>query len=82
MTGYVHTINHRRGLVAIDSDSGGFTIVELPGSDPISLGDRMQWDTDALGGAVYVNQTKAGKVAVNVQAHGVPEALLRRVLRL
>jgi hypothetical protein len=82
MTGYVHTINRRRGLVAIAADSGGFTIIELPGSDPISLGDRMRWDSDALDSAVYFNQTKASRVAVNVQAHGVPEALVRRVLRL
>jgi hypothetical protein len=35
MTGYVHSINRRRGLVAIATAGHAFTIDELLGSDPI-----------------------------------------------
>jgi hypothetical protein len=47
MTGYVHTINRRRSLVAIQTDSG-FTIVEMLSSDPIGLNDQLEWDDDPL----------------------------------
>jgi hypothetical protein len=82
MTGYVHTINRRRGLVAIHEDGDGFTIVELPGSDPINLGDRLEWEDDRLGTAVYANHTKGTQINVNVQAHGVAEPRVRPWLKL
>jgi hypothetical protein len=83
MTGYVHTINRRRGLVAIATDGHGFTIVEMLGSDPIHLGDRLEWDDAlALGSAIYRNQTKLTKISVNVQGHGVHEARVRMKLKL
>jgi hypothetical protein len=83
MTGYVHTINHSRGLVVIATEGHGFTIVELLGSDPIHLGDRLEWDdASALGSAVYHNRTKATRINVNVQTHGVLESRLRQRLRL
>jgi hypothetical protein len=83
MTGYVHTINRRRGLVAIATEGHGFTIIELLGSDPIHLGDRLEWDNAAvLGSAVYHNRTKATTLNVNVQSHGVLESRVRQRLRL
>ena len=80
MTSYVHTINRRRGLVAIATEGSGFTIVELLGSDPINLGDRLEWPSDTLGNAVYINLTKGLRISVNVQDHGVPETELRQQL--
>jgi hypothetical protein len=81
MTGIVHTINRRRGLVAIHTDRR-FTIVELLGSGPISLGDRMQWDHDGLDSSVYFNQMQASRIAVNVQAYGVSESRVTQRLKL
>ena len=74
MKGHVHIINRRRGLVAIATEGHGFTIVELLTSDPISLGDRLEWHDDRLGPATYLNLTRATKHSVNVHAHGVPES--------
>jgi hypothetical protein len=83
MTGYVHTINRRRGRVAIATDGNGFTIIELVGSDPISIGDQLEWSNDtALGRAAYRNLTTGTALDVNVLAHGVPEARVRQQLRL
>jgi hypothetical protein len=42
----------------------------------------MQWDTEELGSRAYFNQTKASRVAVNVQAHHVHESLVRQLLKL
>lgn len=82
MTGYVHTINRRRGLVAIATNEGGFTVLELRRSDPISIGDRMQWDAEETGSAVYLNQTRASRITVAVLAHRVSDAEVRQLLRL
>jgi hypothetical protein len=64
--------------VAIATEGQGFTSVELLGSDPIHLGDGMEWDdAAALGSAVYHNRTKATRINVNVQNHGVLEPRVR-----
>jgi hypothetical protein len=82
MPGYVHTINPRRGLVAIATDGHGFTIIELVGSDLISIGDQLEWPNDtALGRAVCRNLTKGTAADVNVLAHGVHASRLRQQLR-
>ena len=83
MTGYVHTINRRRGLVAVATDGNDFTILELVGTDPISLGDQLEWPDDtALGRAVFRNITKGAAANVKVLAHGVPPSQVRQSLRL
>jgi len=83
MRGYVHTINRRRGLVAIATDGHGYTIIEMLGSDMISLGDWLEWPEDhSLGSATYTNLTKAIQINVNVKYHGLTEARVRRMLRL
>src|SRR5262245_16746616 len=82
MTGTVHMINRRRGLVAIKADAGAFTVAEMTGSDPISLGDRVEWHGTEAGVTTYFNQTKAARFAVNVHAHRVPESRVRQQLRL
>jgi hypothetical protein len=81
MTGTVHAINRRRGLVAIATD-GGFTIIEMLTSDPIHLGDQLQWDDDRLGTATYRNLTKRTSHSVNAHAHGVHESRVRQKLKL
>jgi hypothetical protein len=83
MRGYVHTINRRRGRVAIATDGHGYTIIEMLGSDNISIGDWLEWPDDHyLGSATYTNLTKAIPISVNVRCHGVPETVVRRMLRL
>jgi hypothetical protein len=83
MTGYLHTINRRRGLAAIATEGSGFTILELVGGDPISIGDQLQWPNDtALGRTVYRNLTTGTDLQVNVLRHGVPESKVRQQLRL
>jgi len=81
VTGYIHTINRRHGLVAIQTGAE-FTILRMLGSEPISLGDRLEWHDNRLGNAVYLNLTKATKHSCNVQAHGVPADRVRQLLKL
>jgi hypothetical protein len=75
LVGSMHTINHRRGLVAIATDGRRFTTIDFLGSDPIHLGHQLEWDhASALGSTVYHNRTKATRINVNVQNHGVLES--------
>jgi hypothetical protein len=82
MTGYVHTINRRRGLAAIATRRSGFTIIELVGNPRIDVADEMEWDDTALGSAEYHNLTKGVRTNVVVLNHGVAQADVRKQLRL
>jgi hypothetical protein len=82
MQGYVHTINRRRGLVAIATNEHGYTIIEMVAGDSINIGDQMEWEDNSLGRATYTNLTKAMQISVNVHGHGIPEARVRQKLRL
>jgi hypothetical protein len=81
MRGYVHTINRRRGLVAVQA-AAGFTIVEILGSEPIGLGDWLEWQDNCLGGLVYRNLSKAADHRVIVRAQGVHPDWVRLLLQL
>jgi hypothetical protein len=79
--GTVKGINARRGMVAIKTDDGGYTIIELSGHFEIRLGDRMGWANDyGLGGETYTNLTSGGSARVYVQNHDVPDAQVRQQL--
>ena len=68
MQGDVHTINRRRGLVAIATDAG-FTIAEVLSGEPIHLGDLLEWKTIELGNAVLENLSNGTRHHVNVDVH-------------
>jgi hypothetical protein len=83
MNGVVHTINRKRGMVAIQTDGYGFTIIELLSDDEIDVGDRMHWENDTgLGDEKYRNVTKGTFMDVYVQNHWVTPAQLRQQLRM
>jgi hypothetical protein len=81
MKGIVRTMNRRRGMVAIETDGYGYTIIELLGDDDIEVGDEMAWANDTgLGGEKYRNLTKNKVMDVYVQNHWVPPQQLRQQL--
>jgi hypothetical protein len=82
MQGYVHTINRRRGLVAIATDGHGYTIIEVLGSELISIGDQVEWDDNSLDREIFTNLTKGIQINVKVHGHGIPETRVRQKLRL
>jgi hypothetical protein len=81
MQGYVHTINRRKGLIAVATDTG-FTIAQLRTSEPLHLGDRLEWTSNALGATTFFNHTKGADVSVRVLTHRAPEPLVRQWLKL
>jgi len=82
MTGIVRYINAQRGMVAIETDGHGYTIIELLDGDEIEVGDKMWWaDDTACGGEDYKNITKGTVMSVYVQNHWVaPEQLRQQLL--
>lgn len=64
--GVVRKINWVRGMVAIETEGDGYTIIELLGCEELELGDRIEWCSDR-GGEVFVNRTRGGKLDVVVQ---------------
>lgn len=80
MRGTVVHIHHQRGMVAVQTDDGDYTIVELLGDD-IEEGDELIWSDDyPLGGAPMRNLTQGTKIEVFFQNHCVSEHQLRQQL--
>lgn len=75
MKGTIYKINARNGFVAVKTE-GGFTIIELLGSDPIDLEDEVSWQVHGdppLGGAQLINHTQREAYTVYFQNHHVSE---------
>ncbi|HEY1685065.1 MAG TPA: hypothetical protein VGG19_09905 [Tepidisphaeraceae bacterium] len=83
MKGIVKAINPQRGMVAIQTDGNGYTIIELLANTDIHLGDEMAWENDTgLGSEIYLNRTQGRKMEVYVQNHWVNANQLRQQLLL
>lgn len=81
--GRVAAANPSRGMVAIETEDGGFTIIELISDWDLEVGDDIAWANDyGLGSEVYRNLTKGVQFEVYVQNHDVNRSNLRAQLRL
>ncbi len=80
MRGRVTHIHHQRGMVAVETDDGDYSIIELLG-DGIREGDELQWNGDfPLGGETIRNVTKGNSIKVYFQNHCVPKHQLKQQL--
>jgi len=83
MNGKVYQINPNRGMVAVLTENGDFTIIEIIGAYEIDIGDELTWKNDtALGSEQYRNITKKQDIEVFVQNHSVNKNQLRQQLFL
>ncbi len=81
MNGKVYQINPKKGMVAVLTENGDFTIIEIIGSYEIDIGDEMTWKNDTgLGSEQYRNITKNQVINVFVQNHCVSESQLRKTI--
>lgn len=81
--GKVAAINPRRGMVAIATDDGGFTIIELLSDWSLEVGDDITWtDRYGLGHEMYRNVTQQTEEEVFVQNHDVSRSNLQAQLLL
>lgn len=81
MRGKVHSMNPRRGMVAIETAGHGFTIIELLTDTNIDISDVMEWAPDTgCGHQNYQNVTKQQTMRVYAQNHWVNPPQLRQQL--
>lgn len=81
MKGTVHEINYRRGMVAILTDNGDFSIFELTSEEPLEIGDVVAWKEDtSLGHAKISNLTQNKQFEVYFQNHWVSKQQLKQQL--
>lgn len=74
-------MNAARGMVAIETDDDGFTIIELLSDWDLDIGDAVVWANGyGLGSELYENRTKRTRSEVYVQNHSVNRAILRQQL--
>ena len=80
MKGEVVHVNEQRGMVAVLTEDGEYSIIELFG-DEMEIGDQLQWNGDfPLGSETIRNLTQKCQMKVYFQNHGVPESELRQQL--
>ena len=80
MNGTVIDINQPRRMVALETEDGEYSIIELLGDD-VDIGDILQWaDENPLGGETIKNLTQGEMIDVYFQNHSVPRSELRQQL--
>ena len=82
-TGKVAATNPNRGMVAILTEDGGFTIIELTSGWDLEIGDVISWANGyGLGFEPYENLTQRTRAEVFVQNHDVSRSNLQAQLLL
>jgi len=80
MKGEVVQLNQGRGMVAVLTEDGEYSIVELLG-DEVEIGDQLQWRGDhPLGSEDIMNLTQRHPLSVYFQNHCVPKSQLKQQL--
>ena len=83
MNGMVATVNPTRGMVAVLTNDGDYSILEMLGDDPPEIGDRFRWQGDSpLGGETVENLTQNITYEVFFQNHQVGRPQVPRQLLL
>ena len=80
-SGRVAAMNLQRGMVAIATEDGDYTIIELTTDWELDIGDEVTWpDGYALGFETYQNLTRQTRCEVIVQSHDVSRSFLEQQL--
>lgn len=83
MIGTVVAVNQTRGMVALRTEEGDFSIMEMLGDDPPEIGDEIRWKGDTpLGGETVKNVSQGMTYEVYFQNHYVTRSQLRDQLLL
>ena len=73
-------IHQQRGMVAVETETGEYSVFELMGDD-VEVGDEVVWNDDyPLGSEEIRNVTQGEVIEVFFQNHCVPKAQLRQQL--
>ena len=72
-------VNPRKGLVAVQTDTG-ITVFELLGGYEVSVGDSIRGDFETHGGETYFNITTGDEMDVFVQGIHCSPDVARRMM--
>ena len=67
MNGQITFINQRRGMAAVLTSNGGFTVIELLGGYDVQIGDVVSGDLESHGGETIYNNTQMESMDVYIQ---------------
>lgn len=67
MQGTIKFINHKRGLVAVQTENGDFTVFELLGGYTVELGDVISGDLETHAGETLKNLTQDEEMDVFIE---------------
>ena len=81
MKGTVYKINSNRGMVAVVTENGDFSVFELLGGDLVETGDQIRWKNDTgLGSEIITNLTQGESFEVFFQDHCVSKPQMKQQL--
>jgi len=81
MQGRIFEINRMRGMVAVLTENGDYSIFELLADDAVSKGDEVSWANDTgLGSEMLTNRSENETFEVYFQNHWVAKEQLRQQL--
>ena len=83
MNGKIFEINPKRGMVAVQTDNGDFSVFELLSEEDIEIGDPVHWRNDTgMGSETLTNLRSGQRFEVYFQNHWVSKSNLRKQLLL
>jgi hypothetical protein len=81
MKGEIVAINNGRGLVAVQTEDGDYSIFRLLGGNSVEVGDEVSWaHATCLGSTSISNHTKGENLEVFFQNHNVPKSQAKQQL--
>lgn len=81
MRGTIHAVNPAKGMVAIKTENGDFSVFENLGSHEFEIGDKVSWrNATGLGDEPLSNHTQGSQGDVYFQNHHVTLGQLRQQL--
>jgi hypothetical protein len=81
ITGTVELINSVRGMVAVQCESGDYTVFELLGDYSLDIRDKVAGNLDTNGGEELVNRTTGERMDVFIQAIHASRVVALNLLR-
>ena len=84
MKGTIYDINPKRGMVAVQTDNGDFSIFEIISANQVEIGQEVSWSGNTpTGSAMITNHGSGERFEVYFQNHWVSrhqldQQLLRR----
>lgn len=79
MSGIVKMLNSKRGMAAIETNSG-YTVFEILGDYDVEIGDEISGDLDSHGGETFKNISKEEHIEVYVEAIQATEQNARQLI--